>query len=95
MHPGCGIRRSSPGGVGVAALAVNVGVALMLYRFREGDANMRSVWSCSHNDAIANIAVVAAAFGVFRTGNGWPDMIVATIMATLGIFGGVKIVRLA
>lgn len=83
------------GGVGIAALAANVGVAFMLYRFREGDANMRSVWICSRNDAIANIAVVAAAFGVFGTGNAWPDLIVATIMATLGISGGVKIIRLA
>lgn len=83
------------GGVGIAALAANVAVALMLYRFREGDANMRSVWICSRNDAIANIAVVAAAVGVFGTGNAWPDLIVATIMATLGISGGIKIIRLA
>lgn len=83
------------GAVGLAALAANVGVALMLYRFREGDANMRSVWICSRNDAIANIAVVAAAFGVFGTGSAWPDLIVAAIMATLGITGGIKIIRLA
>lgn len=83
------------GGVGIAALAANVGVALMLYRFREGDANMRSVWICSRNDAIANMAVVAAALGVFGTGNAWPDLIVATIMAALGISGGVRIIRLA
>lgn len=81
--------------VGLAALTANVGVALMLYRFREGDANRRSVWICSRNDAIANIAVVAAAVGVFGTGTAWPDLIVAAIMATLGISGGVKIIRLA
>lgn len=83
------------GGVGVAALIANVAVALMLYRFREGDANMRSVWICSRNDAIANVAVVAAAVGVFGTGSAWPDLLVAAIMATLGISGGVKIIRLA
>ena len=83
------------GSVGLVALVANVGVALMLYRFREGDANMRSVWICSRNDAIANIAVVAAAVGVFGTGNAWPDLIVAAIMATLGISGGLKIIRLA
>jgi Co/Zn/Cd efflux system component len=83
------------GAVGIAALAANVGVALMLYRFREGDANMRSVWICSRNDAVANIAVVAAAIGVFGTGTAWPDLMVAAIMATLGISGGVKIIRLA
>lgn len=83
------------GGVGIAALAANVGVALMLYRFREGDANRRSVWICSRNDAIANIAVVTAAIGVFGSGTAWPDLIVAAIMATLGITGGIKIIRLA
>ena len=83
------------GGVGVTALIANVAVALMLYRFREGDANMRSVWICSRNDAIANIAVVAAAVGVFGTGSAWPDLTVAAIMATLSITGGAQIVRLA
>lgn len=83
------------GALGVAALVANVAVALMLYRFREGDANMRSVWICSRNDAIANIAVVAAAIGVFGTGTAWPDLVVAAIMATLGISGGIKIIRLA
>ena len=83
------------GAVGMTALAANVGVALMLYRFRQGDANMRSVWICSRNDAVANIAVLAAAIGVFGTGTAWPDLMVAAIMATLGISGGVKIVRLA
>ena len=83
------------GAVGIAALIANVGVALMLYRFREGDSNMQSVWICSRNDAIANIAVVAAALGVFGTGTAWPDLIVAAIMATIGISGGIKIIRLA
>ena len=58
--------------VGLLALATNAGVALMLYRFRTGDANMRSVWICSRNDAIGNIAVMAAALGVFGTGSAWP-----------------------
>ena len=83
------------GAVGVAALIANVAVALMLYRFREGDANMRSVWICSRNDAIANCVVLAAAAGVLDTGSAWPDLIVAAIMATLAISGGVKIIRLA
>lgn len=81
------------GVVGFAALATNATVALMLYRFRTGDANMRSVWICSRNDAIGNIAVVAAALGVFGTGRAWPDLIVAAILATLGISGGVQIIR--
>lgn len=83
------------GAVGVCALLANVAVALLLYRFRAGDANMQSVWICSRNDAIANVAVVAAALGVFGTGSAWPDLIVAAIMATIGIAGGWKIIRLA
>jgi len=81
--------------VGIAALIANGAVALMLYRFRSGDANMRSVWICSRNDAIGNIAVVFAAAGVFGTGTAWPDLIVAGIMAALGISGGVQIVTAA
>lgn len=80
------------GVVGIAALVANVGVALMLYRFRSGDANMRSVWICSRNDAIGNVAVLLAAAGVFGTGQGWPDLVVAAIMAFLAISGGIQIV---
>jgi Co/Zn/Cd efflux system component len=83
------------GAVGVAALIANGGVALMLYRFRGGDANMRSVWICSRNDAIGNLAVLLAALGVFGTGTGWPDVIVAAIMGGLGLWGGWQIVRQA
>lgn len=85
----------SMGIVGGLALAANVAVALMLYRFRSGDANMRSVWICSRNDAVGNIAVVAAALGVFGTGTAWPDLIVAAVLATLGISGGMQIIRQA
>ena len=83
------------GVVGVAALIANTSVALMLYRFRTGDSNMRSVWICSRNDAIGNIAVVLAAAGVFGTGTGWPDVIVAAILGGLGLWGGSQIVSQA
>lgn len=83
------------GVVGVAALLANGAVALMLYRYRSGDANMRSVWVCSRNDAIGNAAVLLAAAGVFGTRTGWPDVIVAAIMAGLGLQGGWQIVRQA
>jgi Co/Zn/Cd efflux system component len=83
------------GVVGVLALIANTAVAVILFRFRQGDSNMRSVWICSRNDAIGNIAVVAAAAGVFGTGTGYPDLIVATIMALLGISGGWQIIRQA
>jgi Co/Zn/Cd efflux system component len=81
--------------VAVIALLANGGVAIMLYRFRGGDANMRSVWICSRNDAIGNVAVVLAAVGVFGSGRGWPDAVVALIMATLSVSGGWQIVRQA
>jgi cation diffusion facilitator family transporter len=76
------------GAVALLALAANVGVAWMLYAFREGDANMRSVWLCSRNDAIGNAAVMLAALGVFGTGSAWPDLLVAALMASLALHGG-------
>lgn len=79
--------------VGALALMVNLGVALMLYRFRTGDANMRSVWICSRNDAINNLLVIAAGIAVLLTGGGWPDLLVALVMAVLGIVGGWQIIR--
>ncbi len=81
--------------VGTLALAANIGAAFILYRFRSGEANRRSVWICSRNDAIGNLAVVGAALGVFGTGTGWPDLIVATILAALGMSGGIQIMRQA
>lgn len=78
--------------VGIAALVANAVVAAILYRYRSGDANMRSVWICSRNDAIGNIAVIAAALGVFGSGTGWPDVIVAAVMAALAIIGGRQII---
>jgi len=75
------------GVVGFAALAVNTGVALLLYRFRNGDANMRSVWICSRNDAYGNLAVLLAALGVFGTASAWPDLLVAGVMGLLALNG--------
>ncbi|MGH6719261.1 MAG: cation transporter [Alphaproteobacteria bacterium] len=83
------------GAVGVLALAVNVGVALLLYRYRAGDANMRSVWLCSRNDAIGNLAVLGAALGVAGTGTPWPDLAVATVMATLALASSAVVIRAA
>lgn len=79
--------------IGALALLVNFGVAALLYRFRSGDSDMRSVWICSRNDAVGNVAVVAAAAGVFGTGTAWPDLMVAAILASLGISGGLQIIK--
>ena len=83
------------GSIGLLALTANVASVLILIRFRSGDANVESVWLCSRNDAIGNVAVVLAATGVFATGTAWPDLIVAAIMASLFLFSAVKIIRQA
>lgn len=82
-------------GIGTLALAVNMGATLMLYRYRTGDANMRSVWICSRNDAINNCLVIGAGFAVLWTGSGLPDLIAALVMASLGIGGGWQVIRQA
>lgn len=79
--------------VGLLALTVNFSVAALLFRFREGDANMRSVWLCTRNDVIANLAVLAAAAGVFGTGTVWPDVGVAALLAVLGLSSGRIVIR--
>lgn len=80
------------GEVGFAALIANAAVFVLLWTYRKGDSNMRSVWLCSRNDVIGNFAVLLAALGVFGTGTGWPDVIVAGLMASLGIQGAVQVV---
>ncbi|TBO31210.1 cation transporter [Aquabacterium lacunae] len=88
-------QASTMGAVAVAALLANIGVAWLLYAFRDGDANMRSVWLCSRNDAIGNVAVLIAALGVFGTGTAWPDLIVAGFMGALALHGGSAVIKQA
>ncbi len=83
------------GVVGFLALAANLASVLILLRFRDGDANVRSVWLCSRNDAIGNVAVVLAAAGVFGTGTAWPDLLVAGIMSALFLAASASILRQA
>ena len=83
------------GAVGAAALVANAACLALLYAWREGDANMRSVWICSRNDVVANGAVIAAAAGVFGTERGWPDFAVAAIMAVLALQGAWVVLRAA
>lgn len=83
------------GAIALLALAVNVGVAALLYRYRQGDADMRSVWLCSRNDAIGNVAVMTAAAGVLGSGSGWPDWIVAALLAGLALTASCSVVRQA
>ena len=83
------------GVVGALALVANCTVAALLYRFRNGDSNMASVWICTHNDVIGNLAVMLAALGVFGAGAGWPDFAVGAVMATLALYGAWQILRQA
>lgn len=82
-------------GVGLVALVANMTSAGLLMRFRDGDANVRSVWLCSRNDAINNLAVIAAAGLVVWTGSGWPDIAVAAAMAALFLSSALRIFRQA
>jgi Co/Zn/Cd efflux system component len=81
--------------VAFIALLVNCGIAGLLYRFRDGDANMQSVWLCTRNDVIANLSVLAAAAGVFGTSSVWPDVAVAAMLALLGLSSGRIVMRQA
>lgn len=82
------------GGIGVVALGVNVTAALILARFRErGDAQARAIWLFSRNDALANIAVIAAAAMVYWLDSAWPDLVVAAAIAVLFIHSALDIIR--
>jgi Co/Zn/Cd efflux system component len=88
-------RAEVMGVVGLLALAANIASVALLMRYKDGDANVRSVWLCSRNDAIGNVAVVAAALGVWGTVSAWPDLIVAAIMAGIFLSSSVQILRQA
>ena len=81
------------GWVGFLALVANCASVLLLMSYKDGDANVRSVWLCSRNDAIGNIAVMFAALGVWGTASGWPDLIVAGIMASLFLSSATQIIK--
>lgn len=83
------------GAIGIMALVANLLSVALLLRFRNGDANVRSVWLCSRNDAIGNVAVIVAAVAVYSTGQAWPDLIVAGFLATLFLRSSALIIRQA
>lgn len=93
LHSGSLPEPTTMGLVGFVALAVNAGVALLLFRYRTGDANMRSVWICSRNDALGNVAVMLAALGVLGTSSSWPDLLVAGGMGLLALTGAWTVLR--
>jgi Co/Zn/Cd efflux system component len=81
------------GAVGFAALTANAASFGILWLYRTGDANMRSAWICTRNDVLGNLAVLLAALGVFGTGTGWPDIVVAATMAVLALQGASTVLR--
>lgn len=81
------------GSIGFLALLANLASVALLMSYRDGDANVRSVWLCSRNDAIGNVAVMLAALGVWQTTTAWPDLIVAGLMAGLFLYSAVEIIR--
>jgi Co/Zn/Cd efflux system component len=81
------------GAIGVLALCANLFVAALLYQYRTGNANMRSVWLCTRNDAISNLLVIAAAVGVWGTTKGWPDLAVAAVMGGLALWSSQEVIR--
>ena len=83
------------GVIGLMALAANLGSVLLLRPYKDGDANVRSVWLCSRNDAIGNVVVMVAALGVWGTATAWPDLIVAAVMAGIFLTSSVQILRQA
>jgi len=83
------------GSVGFLALTANVASVMLLVAYKDGDANVRSVWLCSRNDAIGNVAVMLAALGVWGSSTGWPDVIVAAAMTGLFVSSSVQIIRQA
>ena len=84
-----------PEAVGLGALTANAASFGLLWAYRGGDANMRSAWVCTRNDVLGNLAVLLAALGVFGTGTGWPDLVVAAVMAGLAMQGAVLVARQA
>jgi Co/Zn/Cd efflux system component len=86
-------RAEIMGAIGILALAANVASVLILMRYKDGDANVRSVWLCSRNDAIGNVAVMVAALAVWGTATKWPDLLVAAIMAGLFLTSSIQILR--
>lgn len=92
IHLGTPPEPLTMGIIGTLALVANLWVAWLLYAYREGDANMRSVWLCTRNDAISNLAVLAAAAGVFGTGSFWPDVAVASLMASLALVSASSVI---
>jgi Co/Zn/Cd efflux system component len=83
------------GAVGASALLANAASFALFWAYRAGDSNMRSVWLCSRNDVIGNLAVLLAALGVFDSGKGWPDIFVAVVMAGFALQGAWLVTRLA
>ena len=81
------------GSIALLAFSANLLSALLLMKYRDGDANVRSVWLCSRNDAIGNLAVLMAALLVYESQTRWPDLLVAFLMASLFLHSSYLIIK--
>jgi Co/Zn/Cd efflux system component len=88
-------RAELMGGIGMLALVANLSSVLLLMRYKDGDANVRSVWLCSRNDAVGNVVMMFAAVAVWGTGTAWPDLAVAALMAAIFLTSSVQILSQA
>jgi Co/Zn/Cd efflux system component len=88
-------RAEIMGAIGLLALAANLGSVLLLLRYKDGDANVRSVWLCSRNDAVGNVAVMIASLAVWGTASAWPDLLVAGVMAAVFLTSSSQILKQA
>lgn len=95
LYRGAVPEPATMGLIGAMALIANVSIAVLLYAYRAGDANMRSVWLCTRNDALGNVAILLAAVGVFGSGSGWPDIVVAVVMGVLGLTAATTVIKQA
>lgn len=81
------------GAVGLLALIANGICLTLLWKHRSEDINMSSVWECSRNDIASNIAVMAAAAGVWLTQTGWPDLVVGFALACLFLRSAIRVLN--
>lgn len=91
---------AAPSGEAISVLGLfgalaNLVAAALLVRFRDGDANVRSVWLCTRNDLVQCLAVAATGLLVWWTGSRWPDLIVGVLLAAIFLQSAVSIIRQA
>ena len=91
-HPGVPLF-GTMAAMAFAGLAANGICLALLWKHRDEDVNMASVWECSRNDIAANLAVLLAAAGVWLAGAGWPDVLIGALLAVLFLRSAARVLR--